>query len=405
MKKGLQILKERRADDPFQVKVPFTWCSNNFVAAALQQHLLYFEATRDTGFLEQEAALRDWLFGCNPWGTSMIIGLPAGGDYPQFPHSSFTVHMGVPVYGGLVDGPVWSRIFKSLRGVDLVKADPYSAFQKGKAVYHDDIGDYSTNEPTMDGTASLSFVLSSLEKEGIKQSESGLNTGNVFDENNALIRMNINEKTIYLIFSADEFGEGTTTILDILKNNNIKGSFFLTGNYLRDPANIKAVERIIQEKHFIGPHSDRHLLYASWEKRDSLLLTKDGFINDILANYSELKKKGADFSGTRYFLAPYEWYNSAISSWTSDMGLRLINLTPGTATNADYTTPLMSNYQSSDILMKRIMEFESKQEYGLNGAFILIHLGTDPARTDKFYLKLDEMISYFRSKGYAFKRL
>jgi len=36
-------------------------------------------------------------------------------------------------------------------------------------VYHDDIGDYSTNEPTMDGTASLSYCLSSLENEGLQQ--------------------------------------------------------------------------------------------------------------------------------------------------------------------------------------------------------------------------------------------
>ncbi len=46
----------------------------------------------------------------------------------------------------------------------------YKEFQNGKVVYHDDIGDYSTNEPTMDGTASLSFILSSLENDGLKQS-------------------------------------------------------------------------------------------------------------------------------------------------------------------------------------------------------------------------------------------
>lgn len=39
-------------------------------------------------------------------------------------------------------------------------------FQNGKAVYHDDMGDYASNEPTIDGTASLSFYLSSMEKQG-----------------------------------------------------------------------------------------------------------------------------------------------------------------------------------------------------------------------------------------------
>jgi len=65
-----------------------------------------------------------------------------------------------PVRGGLVDGPVYDRIFKSLKGVSITEPDPLGAFQ-GLAVYHDDVKDYSSNEPTMDGTASaiLMFVL------------------------------------------------------------------------------------------------------------------------------------------------------------------------------------------------------------------------------------------------------
>ena len=170
MRRDLQLMEERRKSDPFRVKIPFVWCSNNYVAAALTQHRLYAEASGDDQFRETEAALRDWLFGCNPWGTSMIIGFPEGGDYPLYPHASLTVLEGKIPEGGLIDGPVYSRIYKSLLGLRLLRPDPYASFQEGKVVYHDDIGDYSTNEPTMDGTASLSFYLSSLEKEGRKQS-------------------------------------------------------------------------------------------------------------------------------------------------------------------------------------------------------------------------------------------
>jgi hypothetical protein len=53
----------------------------------------------------------------------------------------------------LVDGPVYDRIFKSLKGVTISEPDPLAPFQ-GQAVYHDDVQDYSTDEPTMDGTAS-----------------------------------------------------------------------------------------------------------------------------------------------------------------------------------------------------------------------------------------------------------
>jgi endoglucanase len=403
MKKGLQILDGRRPDDPFNVKVPFTWCSNNFVVAAYTQHRLYFEATGDKRFSGSEAALRDWIFGCNPWGTSMICGLPSGGDYPLFPHSSITLKMGVTTEGGLIDGPVWSRIYKGLSGIRLMRPDPYAAFQNGKVVYHDDMGDYSTNEPTMDGTAELSYMLSSLETEGLRQK--GLADNSITDPNGAVIRRDIKKKEIYLIFSADEFGEGLDHVLNVMSQNNIKGSFFLTGNFLRKPANNKIINRIITGGHFTGPHSDKHLLYNSWEKRDSLLVTKTEFIDDLKANYTELAKKGAEVPEKKFYLAPYEWYNSAIASWTADMGIELINFSPGTGTNADYTTPEMNNYRSSEVLFNNLKKYEASDLNGLNGAFLLIHPGTAPERTDKFYNKLEEIIRFFSTKGYTFRKL
>jgi hypothetical protein len=59
-----------------------------------------------------------------------------------------------PVRGALVDGPVYRRIFDALKGVSITEPDPIAPFQDERAVYHDDVKDYSTNEPTMDGTAS-----------------------------------------------------------------------------------------------------------------------------------------------------------------------------------------------------------------------------------------------------------
>ena len=39
---------------------------------------------------------------------------------------------------------------------------PLAPFQDEMAVYHDDVKDYSTNEPTMDGTASAVLMWSLL---------------------------------------------------------------------------------------------------------------------------------------------------------------------------------------------------------------------------------------------------
>ncbi|MCX6260195.1 MAG: glycoside hydrolase family 9 protein [Bacteroidia bacterium] len=162
MSEGLQRIKTKGEKNPFMIGVPFIWCSNNLVAATLTQADLYRRISGDKSFEEMEAAHRDWLFGCNPWGTSMIVGLPEKGDYPENTHSSYVVK-GKQVPGGLVDGPVYSTIFKNLKYIYLSQEDEYAKFQTNLAVYHDDYADYSTNECTMDGTACLVYYLSSLQ--------------------------------------------------------------------------------------------------------------------------------------------------------------------------------------------------------------------------------------------------
>ncbi len=64
--------------------------------------------------------------------------------------------------GGLLDGPVYTSIYRNLKGIHLFDEDEYAAFNTGHIVYHDDYGDYSTNEPIMDGTANLVYLLSAL---------------------------------------------------------------------------------------------------------------------------------------------------------------------------------------------------------------------------------------------------
>ncbi len=203
--KGLEYLRERGRDDPFFNGLPFIWCSNNLAAAALTQARLYADATGNTRFEEMEAAIRDWLFGCNPWGTAMICGLPGVKDSPVHPHSSFTVLLGETTYGGLVDGPVYSSIFNSLIGIELTREDEYAPFNQGRAVYHDDIGDYSTNEPTLDGTASLSFYLAFLETEGRRQSAS---SGSTVKDDQGAVTMEPKKTEIIPASTADTLFDG-----------------------------------------------------------------------------------------------------------------------------------------------------------------------------------------------------
>jgi peptidoglycan/xylan/chitin deacetylase (PgdA/CDA1 family) len=86
------------------------------------------------------------------------------------------------------------------------------------------------------------------------------------------------------------------------------------------------------------------------------------------------------------------------------MGITMVNFTPGTSSNADYTTPDMKNYVSSDTIMARIKRYERSNPSGLNGFHLLIHVGTEPARTDKLYNRLPELLTYLKSRGYRFSR-
>jgi hypothetical protein len=164
-KTGIEKVWEKAKQNAFYRGVPFIWCSNNLTTAFAIQCLWYKQLTGNKTFDELEQANVDWLFGCNPWGTSMVYGLPSWGDTPVDPHSAFT-HLGkYPIDGGLVDGPVYGSIYNSLIGIKLYEPDEYATFQSPLAVYHDDYGDYSTNEPTMDGTASLIYLLAAKQAE------------------------------------------------------------------------------------------------------------------------------------------------------------------------------------------------------------------------------------------------
>ena len=104
-------------------------------------------------------------------------------------------------------------------------------------------------------------------------------------------------------------------------------------------------------------------------------------------------------------MPPYEWYNNVIVDWSRAMGVSVVNFTPGLRTNADYTTPDMSNYMSSDDILRSVFQFEKENSNRLNGCIILIHPGTYAARKDKLYERLPELIVRLKNMNYDFKRL
>jgi peptidoglycan/xylan/chitin deacetylase (PgdA/CDA1 family) len=141
-------------------------------------------------------------------------------------------------------------------------------------------------------------------------------------------------------------------------------------------------------------------LYCDWTKRDSLLVTNQQFKSDLEKNYDELKRFGISKSSAHFFLPPYEWYNDSIATWTKKMGLQLVNYTPGTLSHADYTTPHEKNYRNSEMIYQSILDYEKKYSSGLNGFVLLMHIGTDAKRADKFYYHLPQLLQWLKEQGY-----
>jgi len=306
----------------------------------------------------------------------------------------------------LVDGPVYTSIYKNLIGITLYQPDEYEEFQSGLAVYHDDYGDYSTNEPTMDGTASLIYLLAAKESESAKAPsplERGLGVRSFTYSHGGIIRGDSTKKNIALVFTGHEFAEGGEFINQTLQQQKIKASFFFTGKFYENPSFKTLIGKLIKNGNCLGPHSYEHLLYCDWNKRDSLLVAQKEFTNDLLSNLDVMHGDGINTLKLKYFLPPYEWYNDSITSWTKQLGLQLINYTPGTLSHADYTTSKDKNYRSSKTIYNSIIDYETSKPAGLNGFMLLMHIGAGPDRTDKLYARLPELIKYLKQKGYQFQ--
>ncbi|MEO7531104.1 MAG: glycoside hydrolase family 9 protein [Sediminibacterium sp.] len=411
-KEGIEKVWNKAKTNAFYRGVPFIWCSNNLTTSFATQCYWYKQLTGDKQFAEFEQANIDWLFGCNPWGTSMVYGLPTNGDTPVDPHSAFTHLKNYPIDGGLVDGPVYTSIYKGLIGITLKDADEFAAFQSNLAVYHDDYGDYSTNEPTMDGTASLIYLLAAKEAEQSsvtnKRGWSAYPPDHRYQKSHgAYIRGDSSLKQIALVFTGDEFGDGLLSVENTLEKQKVKGSFFFTGRFYANKKFQPGIKKLYKQNNLLGMHSDQHLLYCDWTKRDSTLVTKDSLFKDLRKNKKAMTLAGINPSDiNRFFIPPYEWWNDEVNNWMNTENIKLFSFTPGTTSNADYTYPEMGNsYRSSNAIIASIKNFNETRTGKLNGVVLLIHIGTDPRRKDKLYDRLNELIVYLKKNGYQFKRV
>jgi peptidoglycan/xylan/chitin deacetylase (PgdA/CDA1 family) len=87
------------------------------------------------------------------------------------------------------------------------------------------------------------------------------------------------------------------------------------------------------------------------------------------------------------------------------MGLTVVNYSPGTRSNADYTGEADSNFVSSKAIYDSILRKEQQDPNGLNGFILLLHIGSGPGRTDKFSARFGALLDYLADKRYTLVRV
>ncbi|MBX3426839.1 MAG: polysaccharide deacetylase family protein [Pirellulales bacterium] len=234
------------------------------------------------------------------------------------------------------------------------------------------------------------------------------------DAYGAVVRGDPAHPRLALVFTGDEFGESAGPILDALDKRKIAGSFFLTGRFLRDPKFAPAVKRMAAGGHYVGPHSDGHLLYCDWDERERSLVTRDEFVADLQRNLAELRRAGACPPGRPvHFIPPFEWYNreqvewcragSVAGAWGEATPLVLANFTPGTGSQRDYAREDDPRFVPARTIYDDILAYESRAQQGLNGHLLLLHLGS--GRRDPFHPLAGRLCDELVNRGYEFARI
>lgn len=91
-----------------------------------------------------------------------------------------------------------------------------------------------------------------------EQPDVGESNRKILEENGGICLGNKETKYIYLTFDSGYEAGYTEKILETLKENDVKATFFITSHYLNTASEL--VEKIISEGHIIGNHTPIFLM-------------------------------------------------------------------------------------------------------------------------------------------------
>ena len=231
----------------------------------------------------------------------------------------------------------------------------------------------------------------------------------VKDDSGIVRRVNPDEKTVYLVFTAHysendkgyfENFDGVVPVLNTLKEKDVKGSFFPTGVCFVQPQYQEPIRRIIDEGHYLSSHSYAHLILC---ENGKTLVSRDSLAKDFARMEAQLERFGLEKAQYCWMIPPYETCNAESRENMEALGYKLLNPSEGPIFDLDWTTPDMPAYKTVDQMLDRLWEIEETE--GLSGIILLIHAMNYPEKQayERPYNHLGEIIDTLRERGYGFK--
>lgn len=134
----------------------------------------------------------------------------------------------------------------------------------------------------------------------------------IIDEFDGYAMGNKDKPYIYLTFDVGYEGGYTNQILDVLKENNVKAVFFVTGHFVNTSEDI--VRRMIDEGHIIGNHTYKHKSMPE--------CNEETIKEDVMSLHKLVFEK---FSyEMKYIRPPKGEYSEKTISYTNSLGYKTI---------------------------------------------------------------------------------
>ena len=209
-----------------------------------------------------------------------------------------------------------------------------------------------------------------------EQPDLGSNNKKLIDENEDITMGNKEDKFVYLTFDEGYEAGYTPQILDVLKENDVKAAFFITGHYLNTKPEL--VKRMIDEGHIVGNHTVNHPSMPDLDNdkvKEEIMKLHVTVFEKFGYEMKYLRPPKGEFSQRTLYLSKSLGYTTVMWSFAYD--------------DWDENKQGRENYAKEKILSNTH-----------NGAVILLHANSK----DNTNI-LDETIKEIKKQGYEFKTL